>query len=263
VTMDSPSERWWLVPRLNAAALIRLFCFPHAGGTASLCRTWHATLPSEIEVCGAQLPGRANRISEPAFSRLTDLVEAIGAAMTPLLDKPVAFFGHSMGAVVSFELARWLRRHHGLQPVHLFVSGRRAPQLPQTNAPTYLTRDDQFLATLGELNGTPQDFFREQALLELILPTLRADFEAVETYRYLDEPPLDCPIMVFGGRDDEESIDGRLDAWQSQTNRSCSKYMMDGGHFFIHSNEQRMLSLIRTGLLRNLAAVRERCNSQS
>jgi medium-chain acyl-[acyl-carrier-protein] hydrolase len=254
MTPVSVFDRWWVIPRPNSAASLRLVCFPHAGGNASVFRAWHTSLPSEIEVCAVQLPGRANRMAEPAINRLADLVEAIGVAMTPLLDKPVALFGHSMGALMGFEVARWLRRHRGLLPAHLMVCGRRAPQLPATESPHYLQDDEAFLANLSRLKGTPVDLLHD--LLPLILPTMRADFEAVETYKYTDEPPLACPITVFGGRDDEESLEGRLTAWQSQTTGTFSEYLMDGGHFFMHADEQGMLSRMGGELQETIAELR-------
>ena len=256
MTAAAVPGRWWVVPRPNPDAGLRLICFPYAGGNASMCRSWHASLPWDVEVCAAQLPGRANRISEPAFNRLAGLVEAIGAVIEPLCDRPVALFGHSMGAVVAFEVARWLRRHGRPAPVHLLVSGRRAPHLPQTRPPNYLANDEEFIAKLGELNGTPPDLFRHPEILQLLLPTLRSDFQAIETYQYTEEPPLNCPITVFGGRDDEESGGVMLDAWQRHTKVNCSKHLMDGGHFFIHSDEPRLLSLLRLELLRTLHTLR-------
>src|ERR1051325_6521141 len=236
MTMRTGVGRWWVVARPNPAATLRLLCFPHAGGSASTFHAWHANLPAEAEVRAAQLPGRANRIAEPAFKRIGDLVEEIGATILPLADRPIALFGHSMGAIVSFEIARWLRRHRGVEPAHLFVSGRRAPHLPdRTNPPRYLANDDDLLAKLAELDGTPADVFRDPELFKSLVPTLRADFEVVETYDYAGEPPLDCPITAFGGHDDTETHDGRLDAWQSQTTRTFSRHFFDGGHFFLQS----------------------------
>ena len=245
----SISQRWWIVARPNPSAHFRLFCFPHAGGNASTSRSWHASLPSAVEVYGVQLPGRANRIGELALTRLADLVEGIGLAIRPLIDRPMVFFGHSMGALLSFELARWVRRHYGVQPIHLFVSGRRAPQLSELDKQTYLASDADFIAKLSGLNGTPSDLFRDSELFDLVLPTVRADFKAVETYRYLEEPPLDCPITVYGGTEDPESQHGRMEAWDTQTTVGCSTHIVRGGHFFVQSNERELLFLLNASLL--------------
>jgi medium-chain acyl-[acyl-carrier-protein] hydrolase len=194
---------WWVRSKPNPQAALRLLCFPYAGGTASVFRAWHLALP-EVEVYGIQLPGRANRFLEPAFTRAPDLVEVLAPALEGLFDKPFVFFGHSMGAIISFELARWLRCHGKPLPRRLFVSGRRAPQTPDAVPPRYLLNDVDFITSLSELNGIPDEVMNNPELVRLALPALRADVELSETYEYREEPPLECPITAFGGVDDNE-----------------------------------------------------------
>src|SRR6202521_4801574 len=126
----SRRNSWYVAHPPNPDAALKLFCFPYAGGSASAFRSWHLALPREVEVCGVQLPGRANRLLEPAFTCIPDLLEELAPALLAVADRPFAFFGHSMGAIVAFELSRWLQRHKEVMPKHLFVSGRRAPQIP-------------------------------------------------------------------------------------------------------------------------------------
>ena len=131
---SSVSTRWLACPQLNPQARMRLFCFPYAGGGASIFHRWPGKLPTMVEVCAVLLPGRGNRLTEPPFIQLSPLVQTLTEALLPHLTTPFAFFGHSMGALIGFELARQLRRQQGPSPVHLFVSGREAPQLPSPDA---------------------------------------------------------------------------------------------------------------------------------
>src|SRR5260370_20858382 len=156
-------------------SLLRLFCLPSAGGGSSAYRDWQNGFPSEIEVCPVQLPGRENRFSEPPATSMPSLVRALAAGLSPFLDRPFALFGHSLGALVAFELCQELRSMR--QPVanHLFVSARPAPHLPDRRPPIHHLPDEALAAELRRLNGTPEDVLGDSALIELILPHLRAD----------------------------------------------------------------------------------------
>lgn len=223
---------------------MRLFCLPYAGGGAMTYRRWADSLSPSVEVCAVELPGRGMRLREKPFTRLDALVEAIAIAIRPDLDKPLALFGHSMGAIVSFELARLLRRQYGIDPVYLFVSGRRAPQIPHPKPPTYNLPEPAFLAELRRLNGTPAAVLENTELLQLILPTVRSDFEALETYRYQPEPPLDCAIAAFGGLSDAETNIQELEAWTEQTTAAFSLYMLPGDHFFLDSAQAQIVQCL-------------------
>src|SRR5829696_5178398 len=153
VTMPTP---WLAYHKPNARAAVRLFCFPYAGSGALVYRSWLNELPKIVEVCPVQPPGRGGRIMEPCYTRLSQLVEDVMQDLLPYLDMPFAFFGHSMGALVSFELARRLRARHGLEPIHLFASGRGAPQLPPREPPSHNLPEPEFIEKLRTLNGTPR-----------------------------------------------------------------------------------------------------------
>jgi medium-chain acyl-[acyl-carrier-protein] hydrolase len=236
------------------ADALRLFCFPYAGGSASIFRTWHSSLPNWVDIHSVQPPGRANRIAEPPFTRIAELTAMLGASLLPLLDRPFAFFGHSLGALVSFEVARWLRRGHDLSPAHLFVAARRAPQLQDADLPSHPRSDESLLKELAVLNGTHKELLANRDLLRLVLPAVRADFEVAETYVYTEDAPLQCPITVFGARDDEECLDERMEAWRLQTTNVFTRYTLDGNHFFIHSNEHELLKHMRKELCSMLAS---------
>jgi surfactin synthase thioesterase subunit len=221
----------WRKP--NPLTRLRLFCFPHAGASALIYRSWQDGLPADIEVCPIQLPGRGTRMMERPFTQLAPLVEVLARALAPLLDMPFAFFGHSLGALVSFELALRIRREYGRHPVRLLVSAARAPQFPHLRSPIHALPEKEFLAEVRRLNGTPGELLDHKELMEIMLPLLRADFEVYETYSYSNETPLSCPISAFGGLQDQRVNDRDLLGWRAQTNGAFSLRMLPGDHFFL------------------------------
>lgn len=247
-TSLSSVTSWLVAPTPNPQARLRLFCFPYAGGNALIYRQWQAILPPSVAVCPVQLPGRGKRIQERPFDRFQPLVEEAVSALLPFFDKPFAFLGHSMGGLISFELARQLRRHSYPMPAQLFVSGRRAPQLPSREGPTYDLPEAEFLDALRRLQGTPAEVLQQPELMELMLPLLRADFAVCETYAYTAEPPLDCPISVFGGLQDTDVERGQLEAWTTQTTAAARLRMLPGDHFFINSQQPLFLRTLTRDL---------------
>ncbi|GFE67428.1 thioesterase II family protein [Chroococcus sp. FPU101] len=244
----SDTKRWVTCPKPNPNAKLRLFCFPYAGGSAWVFRPWLNHLPSFIELCPLELPGRGKRWTETPFTNLDSLIQTLGTAILPHLNRPFAFFGHSMGAMISFELTRLLSQKYEINPVYLFVSGCRAPQLRDPNPPIYNLPEPEFIAEIRRLNGTPDAVLENAELMELVLPALRADFEMLETYKYTDASSLNCPIAVFGGLQDIEVSHEDLQAWQVQTNQAFSLQMFEGNHFFIDSARSLLLTSITTRL---------------
>jgi len=208
------SNPWIECYQPNPSARLRLFCFPYAGGSARIYRSWARHLPSCVEVCPVQLPGRDRRIAEPPFTNVQLLVEAAVAALRPLFDKPFAFFGHSMGALIGFELAHYVRAELGVSPKHIFASGRRAPQMSREQS-IYDLPKEELLAELHRLKGTPPDVLEHPDLMELMLPLLRADFSLGDTYVFSERPPLSCPITVLGGLLDSHESRAELQAFLS------------------------------------------------
>jgi medium-chain acyl-[acyl-carrier-protein] hydrolase len=241
LTADCSSDSWIAGRKPNPRARLRLFCFPYAGGAPSVFRNWSDGLPADVEVCPVQFPGRGTRLMEPPFSRLSLLVEALAEALLPLLDKPFALFGHSLGSLVSFELARHLRANHSVRPVRLLVSAGPAPQIPHRGAPIHSLPEKEFAAELRRLNGTPGELLNHKELMDIVLPSLRADFALYESYRYLSEPPLNCPISTFGGLNDQRVNHDDLEAWRDQTSVSFSIRMFPGDHFFLKTTEPLLL----------------------
>ncbi|MGB7923136.1 MAG: thioesterase II family protein [Pyrinomonadaceae bacterium] len=244
------TQKSWLAPsKVSASASLRLFCFPYAGGGAVIYRNWQERLPSSIDVCPVQLPGRGNRLYEPAFTDIRPLVKAAAEGLIPYMDKPFAFFGHSMGALIAFELARLLRKEYGLSPLQLFVSGRSAPQLPVTESPLHNLPEAEFIEALRRLNGTPHEVFEHEELMQFMLPLLRGDFTVCETYAYRDDAPLECPITAFGGVEDKEVPRERLESWVMQTKSSFMLRMFPGDHFFLNTAQQSLLLALTRELL--------------
>lgn len=235
---------WVTCPRPRPDAEMRLFCFPYAGGGASAYRAWAAHAPETLEVCPVQLPGRENRLREPLYTRLPALVASLHEVIRPFLDRPFAFFGHSLGAIIAFELARELRRRGGELPQQLFVSARLAPQDADPEPPMYVLPDDEFRAQLRKLSGTPEAILQNEELMAMLLPILRADFAINEAYVYAEEPPLSCPISAFGGHSDPKVSQGELERWHAQTSGSFSLRMQPGNHFFINSDPKRVVGAI-------------------
>jgi len=195
-----------------------------------------------------QLPGREDRLGEPPFSRLTSLIETLSYILQPYLDVPYAFFGHSMGALIGFELARELRRRNRTEPVHLFVSGCRAPQLPDVDAPIHLFSNAAFAAELRRLNGTSEVVLQSEELLALFRPLLRADFALYETYAYTPEEPFNCSISIYGGLHDHKTTPDTLTAWRSQTHSTSRLLIFPGEHFFLNSARGPLLQAISEDL---------------
>ncbi|MDF5710480.1 MAG: thioesterase II family protein [Nostoc sp. S4] len=241
----TPSFNSWVTcSQPNPQANLRLFCFPYAGGNSMIFRTWSNNLPRNVEVCAVEYPGRGRQMNSPPITRLEALVKAIAPVILPYLNKPFAFFGHSMGALVSFELTRLLRLEYNLKPFHLFISARRAPQIPPTKPPIHVLPDQELLEELRTLNGTPKAVLENPELMQIFLPVLRADFAVLETYIYTLQQPLECPITVFGGSQDQETKYEALQAWREQTSATFSLQMFDGDHFFIHSHQNLLFKLI-------------------
>lgn len=227
----------------SQSAALRLFCFPYAGGGASAFRTWGAALAPEAAVYPVQLPGREMRLRERPFTSLPLLVRAAADALAPHLAEPFALYGHSMGSLIAFELARLLRRERGTTPAALFVSGGPAPQLAEPKERTYELPEPEFLDRLRRLGGTPPAVLEHPELMQLMSPLLRADFELVETYAYEPgEPPLSCPVFAYGGLSDPEATREEIEGWREQTTAPFSLRMLPGDHFFINSDAARFLA---------------------
>ena len=238
-------NRWLVCPQPNLSASARLFIFPYAGGAPSSFNKWAADFPNEIEISIVHYPGRGSRFNEPPIKELFVLAEEIANAIQSDLDKPFFFFGHSLGAVLAFEVARRITS----QPQVLFVSAYGAPHIPNPNHPIHDLSDVEFIKSLQDLNGLPAEVVSNTELMDLLLPVLRADFEAIENYQYAhSEQRLRCPIIAFGGADDSHVDRTRLDAWAYHTNNDFRSKIFSGDHFFINTARRSVIDSIVTDI---------------
>ncbi|MGD9898781.1 MAG: thioesterase II family protein [Calditrichaceae bacterium] len=233
-----------VIPKPAKNAKIKLFCLPFAGGSSAVFRSWPKHMPDTVEVCAVEIPGRGQRINEPLRGRIETLVAELSPEIKNSIDRPFAIFGHSLGAIIGFEIAHHLKINYGLKPVHLFLSGTKAPQLQSDKKLIYNLPDAEFLAEIKKLNGTPAEVFEHQDLLKLIIPILRADFKLCETYSYEARIPLDCPISVLGGLQDPHLDKKMLESWSTQTNGPFFLRMFPGDHFYLNDHQQILLSTI-------------------
>lgn len=245
-------RNWMVRPEPRSEAQCRLFCLPFAGSGASQFVSWKALLPPFVELCAYQLPGREGRFREPAFVQAGVAAEHLADAMLPWLDRPYALFGHSMGALLAFEVARALRRRSVRLPFVLFLSAFRAPHLPRWQAPMSHLPQAQLIERIRDMQGTPETVLRDPELMNFLLPTIRADFALCESYVWREEAPLPVPLIVVGGDEDVEAPPDRLEPWRRHTSACFRQELFPGGHFYLHANRERLLDLIvdalRTGI---------------
>ncbi|ETW94203.1 MAG: hypothetical protein ETSY1_35915 [Candidatus Entotheonella factor] len=235
----STTQTWIARSTPNPNAALRLFCFPYAGGGSVVFHHWGAELPDDIEVCAVKLPGRENRLAEPPFDRIAPLVQALAAGLSPYLDRPFAFFGHSLGGLVSFELMHELLRQRRPSPVHLLISAMRAPHVPSTIAPIHHLPTPDFIERLRDMKGTPEAILNNRDMMELMLPVLRADFAISETYQPSAKAPLACPITALCGLEDTIISEQALHAWEQYTRHTFTVHNIAGGHFLSIVNGQK------------------------
>jgi medium-chain acyl-[acyl-carrier-protein] hydrolase len=233
----------------NSTAPLRLFCFPNAGGGVAVLHGWLKGLPSSIQVCPLQLPGRENRRLERPFNRMDPLVGELADAIEPFLDRDFTFFGHSLGALVAFEVARELRRRNRRVPSQLFASARVPPQERIILPPIHALTEAQFISELQHrYNAIPDVILADRELMTLYLPVLRADLEIIEKYLYQPEEPLACPISVFGGTEDPTISAGQLKDWRLQTSGAFRLRMFPGDHFFPKTSREKFVEAIAEDL---------------
>ena len=220
-------------------ARLRLFCLPFAGGGASFYRDWGKDLPAGVDVCPIQLPGRETRLREPPHQRIEPLLEEVLTALRPWTGLPYALFGHSMGALIVFELARKLS---GTPPVHVYVSGNTAPQLEIPSSLRHDLTDQEFMDVLLRMEGMNPEILASPELMQMLIPRMRADCEANDYYRYYDAPPLACPLSVYDAADDPQTTPDSVEAWSENTTAEFASHRLEGGHFFLQSQRAAFMA---------------------
>ena len=227
---------------------VRLLCLPYAGASTLIFRGWRQWLAPGVELVPFDLPGRGFQVLQNPLERMDELVDALAARVEPLLDRPLALFGHAMGALAAYELSRRLEATERPCPRHLFVSAQRAPQLVATAPKVHQLPAAQLIAAVRAHRGAAAAGFVYEELGELLLPALRADVKMSEEYEHRPGPPLGTPITVFAGVDDQSVARHELEAWHHLTRRSCTLRWLPGDHFFVHDHQR----LLAASILRSL-----------
>lgn len=238
--MPDLPETPWIVNNPCESDEVRIFCFPYAGGGASVFRTWKKYFEEEIGIYPVQLPGRENRIGEKPFLNMDSLVSELTGEFLRYMDRPFILFGHSIGARIAFEFSRKLRDIKARCPECLIVAGSRSPEIPEPK-PLHQLGYYDFINELKRFSGTPKAVFENKELMDLFIPVLRADFTIDETWNFRHEEPLDFPIHVFGGKNDPEAHYDELFKWSHYTNNLFSIEMIEGGHFFINKQRDELI----------------------
>lgn len=248
INVSQSDEKWMYQPERRPQARLRLFCFPYAGGAAPIFRPWPQSLSEDIEVMALRLPGKELRLREQPYRSVDEVIANIVPALRPLLDKPFALFGHSMGATLAYELSKVLI-NDDIKPQHLFISACRSPITPRRKKTMHNMPHNEFRSVLQKMNGTPQTILNDDELFALLEPGLRADLEVIEKWGYSSVPPINVPISVFYGENDQEVFPGEVQGWKQVTNEACRLHRIDGDHFFMHSHEEVMLKVIQQALI--------------
>ncbi len=247
----------WVVKgmvRRWAGVRVRLFCFPYAGASAALYRSWVSAFPSSVDVCPVELPGRLSRLSEAPFTRIEPLVEALTRGLRPLLDVPFAVFGYSMGALVGYEWTRHLLREGLPGPQSIIVAARGAPQLPPRFSHAAGGCDDDQLSELILQRYGPRisAVLREPELRRIVLGMMRADLELLDNYVYAEAAPLRVPIMALGGEDDRTVPRDDVLAWRLLTSGPFQSTLLPGDHFFLLDRPGQVIELVERELQRRI-----------
>ena len=245
--MNSADFNPWLLRSTGGSRAKRLYCFSYAGGNAAAYLPWQERLEPNVEVCAIQLPGRGARWNESPYSDMRQLLDALCEMLgTECLrdQRPFAFFGHSLGALLAFETARMCVRVGIPVPQRLLLSGCSAPQFRKPPKNLHKMPGDELIAALAKYNGSPAEVLAHRPLMELLLPALRADFSLAENYVYEAGAPLDIPITVLTGKRDPHVQLDKIAQWQLETTASCHVRYFEGDHFFINSERDAVLRCI-------------------
>ncbi|HVA87591.1 MAG TPA: alpha/beta fold hydrolase [Candidatus Saccharimonadales bacterium] len=232
---------------------LRLICLPYLAGGAAAFRGWAEALGPDIEVLPVQLPGRGPRIREPALTSIPSIVGALATGLSGEFHGSYALFGYSMGAIVAFELTRLLIRERLVPPRHLIVAAHPAPEHASTNTEIYRLPDEQLVEQLKVFGGMPDQFGDDAELQSLLLPIMRADMRALETYVYRPGEALRVPITAIGGTDDSQVTDAEIRAWGGHTLEAFRAISLTGPHFFIHTDPEQLFDVLRPELMPLLA----------
>lgn len=244
------NQNKWFTPISTLEETCILFCFPYAGGGATTYYSWKKYFKNtNISLCPVRLPGRESRLSELPYRRMSHLIEDLTEVIHPYIQQPFAFFGHSMGALISYELTKSIYERYQVLPNHLFLSARYSPHLRKTPTNKYLLPDNELLEEIRKLGGTKEEILKNRGLVEMILPIIRSDFELIETYEYISSDPLSVNTTILGSIKDELVNIEELLAWKKLfTGSTFSVRLFEGNHFYHENYAERISSIIKNEL---------------
>ncbi len=247
-SVKQPTTDWIAYRKSKPDARIRLFCFHYFGGAASVFSQWSNDLPPEIEVCPVQLPGRENRSYEQPFTQFVPLVETLAQVLIPYLNKPFAFYGHSMGSLIGFEVVHLLRKQYGYSPIHFLLGGCSAPQAFASKWKSRSFSEEVIL----KIMEIPRQFQEDKQFMEYWMSTFRKDYQLLQSYIYSNKEPLDCPISAWGGEQDSLVSQDDISGWHQHTKSTFKQQMIPGKHLFLKSSRKLLLKAISLDLMMSL-----------
>lgn len=249
---DYIKSNWFVIPSPNPDAQVRLFCFSYAGGSAASYISWASSLPGFVELICIQLPGRGTRLFEPPCSTMDELIPALSAQVMPLLTKPYAFFGHSLGGRVAFELILALKESGKPEPAHFFISASRAAHLVGSSDPIHHLDDQGFITGLRRLNGTPETVLQDAELMDLLMPMLRADFGISETYISTNTALLGCDYTLLSGTEDQMIHVDLISPWHKHFSSDGALISLPGNHFYVDEEPEQLTRIIAETLEKSI-----------
>ncbi len=237
-------NKWIVTPIPRPQAKLALYCLPFAGGSSNSFRPWTSILPPTVELRAVELPGHGSRLNEALEHNIQMLIEPMAQALSENSDRPFAIFGHSMGALLGYELTLKLQHNFKKNPVHVFLSGHGAPHLPERDEPIHQLPKSEFVSKIRQYNGTPHEVLENDELMELMVPILRADFEVCETYQPACLDKITAPLTVMGGINDSGAPRADLEAWADFTTQTFNVRMFPGDHFYLLQHKMTLLQAI-------------------
>lgn len=245
-----PDSDKWLVPLKKAVgdSAVTLICFPYAGSNPDRFRTWSTGMSDNIGLAAVRLPGRGSRINEPPYRDWEMLLTDTYAALSSYLCEPHAFYGHSFGGRLAYELAHLAAAKYPGHTRHLFVSGCRSPNQPQARPYLHQLPEPEFRAALHDMGGTPAELLNDERLMKLLIPTVRSDIRLAELWDDRHGTPLDVLLTVLYGRNDRVVGRDSMCDWSAFSRRKCELIEMPGGHFFLNTHRQHLLGVINERL---------------